>query len=112
MKHHIRQDSQAPAPDCAKASHPPRMCAASGALGVADSQIVKSGQQFPAVPRPCAASDPLRRHRGGSAFQIQAEGTLVGRARRQEQGEGRRLHARHRLREQHQPIRVSVLLNR
>ena len=45
-------------------------------------------------------------------LQIQTVGPLVGRPRRQEQRERRRLHARHRLGDQHQPVRICVLFNR
>ncbi len=56
--------------------------------------------------------DPFRRHRRGPAPQIQTVGPLVGRSRRQEKRERRRLDARHSLGDQHQPIRVFVLFNR
>ncbi len=82
-----------------------------GTLRMADAQVVQRREELPAVALARPAGDPLRRHRRRAAAQVQAARTLVGHPRRHEHGECRRLHLRHRLGEQHQSVRINMLLN-
>ena len=111
-KHHVGEDFQGRLEIAAQRRHRQRGVQRLGAFRVADSQIVERGQELAAVARAGPARDPFRGHRRRPAAQIQAVGPLVRRSRGQKQRERRRLHARHRLGDQHQPIGKCVLFHR
>ena len=83
-----------------------------GAFPMADSQVVERRQPLPTIPRARPTRHPLGHHRGRAAPHFDSVGNLVGSPRRDQEREGRRLHAGHHLADEHKPIGKLMLLDR
>ncbi len=70
-KHHVGENFQRRLEVARQGRHRERCVQRLGAFGVAYSQVVERGQEFPAIARAGPARDPFGGHRRRSAAQIQ-----------------------------------------